>query len=227
VAERRPIVRNDVEGEKNTSHIRDLDYFVPRIITPLLRINYVFVTPWITLSLPPIALGQQAILVTAVVAIVGLAGMLLGNRTVVLAVFGSLLSLIVWGKVVNDIYELPGPDSALFLLQFLLVIFLMEASSVVLSFDSIIKQLEGKNDDLSSLARMRMSKWERVQLFNLGKLTLASFGLSLGLLTLGGLASVSINQIAFSGVLVLVAVVAIFVLLTYRREPEVQRRSVD
>jgi hypothetical protein len=72
-----------------------------------------------------------------------------------------------------------------------------------------------------------MSKWERVQLFNLGKLTLASFGLSLGLLTLGGLASVSINQIAFSGVLVLVAVVAIFVLLTYRREPEVQRRSVD
>jgi hypothetical protein len=185
------------------------------------------VTPWITLSLPPIALGQQAILVTAVVAIVGLAGMLLGNRTVVLAVFGSLLSLIVWGKVVNDIYELPGPDSALFLLQFLLVIFLMEASSVVLSFDSIIKQLEGKNDDLSSLARMRMSKWERVQLFNLGKLTLASFGLSLGLLTLGGLASVSINQIAFSGVLVLVAVVAIFVLLTYRREPEVQRRSVD
>lgn len=227
MAERRPIVRNDVEGEKNTSHIRGLDYFVPRIITPLLRINYVFVTPWITLSLPPIALGQQAILVTAVVAIVGLAGMLLGNRTVVLAVFGSLLSLIVWGKVVNDIYELPGPDSALFLLQFLLVIFLMEASSVVLSFDSIIKQLEGKNDDLSSLARMRMSKWERVQLFNLGKLTLASFGLSLGLLTLGGLASVSINQIAFSGVLVLVAVVAIFVLLTYRREPEVQRRSVD
>jgi hypothetical protein len=153
--------------------------------------------------------------------------MLLGNRTAVLAVSGSLLLLIVWGKVASDIYGLPGPDSALLLFQFLLVIFLMEASSVVLSFDSTMKQLEGKNDDLSSLARMRVSKWERVQLFSLGKLTLASFGLSLGLLILGGLASVSINQIAFSGVLVLAAVVAIFILLTYRREPEERSRSAD
>jgi hypothetical protein len=153
--------------------------------------------------------------------------MLLGNRTAVLAVSGSLLLLIVWGKVASDIYGLPGPDSALLLFQFLLVIFLMEASSVVLSFDSTMKQLEGKNDDLSSLARMRVSKWERVQLFSLGKLTLASFGLSLGLLILGGLTSVSINQIAFSGVLVLAAVVAIFILLTYRREPEERSRSAD
>jgi hypothetical protein len=153
--------------------------------------------------------------------------MLLGNRTAVLAVSGSLLLLIVWGKIASDIYGLPGPDSALLLFQFLLVIFLMEASSVVLSFDSTMKQLEGKNDDLSSLARMRVSKWERVQLFSLGKLTLASFGLSLGLLILGGLASVSINQIAFSGVLVLAAVVAIFILLTYRREPEERSRSAD
>jgi hypothetical protein len=153
--------------------------------------------------------------------------MLLGNRTAVLAVSGSLLLLIVWGKIASDIYGLPGPDSALLLFQFLLVIFLMEASSVVLSFDSTMKQLEGKNDDLSSLARMRVSKWERVQLFSLGKLTLASFGLSLGLLILGGLTSVSINQIAFSGVLVLAAVVAIFILLTYRREPEERSRSAD
>jgi hypothetical protein len=152
--------------------------------------------------------------------------MLLGNRTVVLVVSGSLLLLIVWGKVASDLYGLPGPDSALFLFQFLMVIFLMEASSVVLSFDSTMRQLGGKNDDLSSLARMRMLKWERDQLFSLGRLTLASFGLSLGLLIIGGLASISINQIAFSGVLVLAAVVAIFVLLTYRREPEGQRKSV-
>jgi len=149
--------------------------------------------------------------------------MFLGNRTAILAASGILLLLIVWGKVVGDIYRLPGPDSALLLFQFMLVIFLMEASSTVLTFDSTIRQLEGKNDDLSSLARMRVMNWERVQLFSLGRLTLASFGLSLGLLILGSLVSVSVNQIAFSGILVLAAVVAIFVLLTYRREPE-QRR---
>ena len=200
---------------------------VPRIITLLLKINYVLLAPWIILSLPSPALAQQAILAAAAIAIAGFVGMLLGNRTAVLAASSALLLLIVWGKVVGDIHGLPGPDSALLLFQFLLVIFLMEASSVVLSFDSTIKHLEGKNDDLSSLARIQVLKWERVQLFNLGKLTLASFGLSLGLLILGGLASVSFNQIAFSGVLVLAAVVAIFVLLTYRRDPEERRMSVD
>jgi hypothetical protein len=149
--------------------------------------------------------------------------MLLTNRTAILAASGSLLLLIVWGKVASDIYGLPGPDSALLLLQFMLVIFLMEASATALIFDSTIKQLEGKNDDLSTLARMRVMKWEQVQLLSLGKLALGAFGLSLGLLILGSLVSVSVNQIAFSGVLVLAAVIAIFILLTYRREPEERR----
>ncbi|HXL50397.1 MAG TPA: hypothetical protein VN949_01135 [Candidatus Limnocylindrales bacterium] len=193
----------------------------------MLRINYVFLAPWIVLSLPPSALGQQSILVTAAVAIVGLAGMSLGNRAAIYAASGSLLLLIVWGKVAGDLYGFPGPDSAVLLLQFMLVIFLMEASITVLTLDSAIKPLEGKNDDLSESARMRAMRWERVQFFNLGKLTAASFVLSLGLLILGSLVSVSFNEIAFSGVLVLAAVVAIFVLLTYRREPEERRRSVE
>ena len=191
----------------------------------MLRINYVFLAPWIVLSLPPSALGQQSILVTAAVAIVGFAGMRLGNRATIYAASGSLLLLIVWGKVAGDLYGIPGPDSAVLLLQFMLVIFLMEASITVLTLDSAIKPLEGKNDDLSESARMRAVGWERVQLFNLGKLTAASFVLSLGLLILGSLVSISFNQIAFSGVLVLAAVIAIFVLLTYRREPEERRRS--
>ena len=145
------------------------------------------------------------------------------NRTAILSASGGLLLLIVWGKIVGDIYGLPGPDSALLLLQFMLVIFFMEASGTALIFDSTIKQLEGKNDDLSALARMRAMKWERVQLLNLGKLALGAFGLSLGLLILGSLVSVSVNQIAFSGILVLAAVIAIFILLTYRREPEGRR----
>ncbi len=161
----------------------------------------------------------------AVVALVGSAGTLLGNRTAILIASVSLLLLIIWGKIAGDIYGLPGPDSALLLLQFMLVIFLMEGSTTVLAFDSVIKPLEGKNDDLSVLARMRVMAWARVQLVSLGKLTAAAFVLSLGLLLLGSVLSVSVNQIAFSGILVLAAVVAIFILLTYRREPEERERS--
>lgn len=151
----------------------------------------------------------------------------MGNRTAVRLASMSLLLLIIWGKIAGDIYALPGPDSALLLFQFMLVIFLMEASTTILTFDSTVKPLEGKNDDLSARARMQVVKWEQVQLFSLGKLTVASFGLSLGLLILGSLVSVSFNQIAFSGVLVLAAVVAIFILLTFRREPEERKRSVN
>lgn len=133
--------------------------------------------------------------------------------------------LIVWGKVADDIYALPAPDTALLLLQFMLVIFLMESSITVLTVDSVLSELKDKNDDLSSLARTQVIKWERVQLFSLGRLTLASFGLSLGLLVLGSIVGLSANQIAFSGILVVASIVAIFVLLTYRREPEQQRRS--
>jgi len=163
----------------------------------------------------------------AVIAIAGSVGMLVGNRTAILAASGGLLLLIVWGKIAADIYGLSEPDSALLLFQFMLVIFLMEASTTSLILDSSLKQLEGKNDDLSSSARVRLMEWARVQLFSLAKLTVAASGLSLGLLILGSIVSVSVNQIAFSGVLVLAAVVAIFILLTYRREPELRRRTAD
>jgi hypothetical protein len=226
LAKRRPVVRFDFEGEKLTSHVRRLDV-VSSIVTPFLKINYIFLAPWIILSLPPLALAQQSILVSAIIAIVGLGGTLSRNRTAVWLASVALLLLIVWGKVAGDIYGLPGPDSALLLFQFLLVIFLMEASTVTLTFDSTIKHLKGKSDDLSAEARMRVMNWERVQLFNLGKLTMASFGVSLGLLILGSFVSVSANQIAFSGILVLAIVIAIFILLIYRREPEQSRRSAD
>src|SRR5437879_13335480 len=106
--------------------------------------------------------------------------MRLGNRAMIYAASGSSLLLIVWGKVAGDLYGLPGPDSAVLLLQFMLVIFLMEASTTALTLDSAIKPLEGKNDALSESARMRAMRWERVELFNLGKLTAASFVLSVG-----------------------------------------------
>lgn len=201
--------------------------FIPSIVTRLVRVNYLVLAPWIILSLPQSALGHQSILVTAAVSIVGVAGMLLTSRALILIASGSLLLFIMWGKIAGDLYGLPGPDSALLLLQFMLVIFLLEASTTALTFDSTIKPLKGKQDELSSLARMRMMKWERVQLLSLAKLTMASFGLSLGLLVLGSLLSVSVNQIGFSAILVLAAVVAIFVLVTYRREPQKRGRPAD
>ena len=192
----------------------------------LLRINYVFLAPWIVLSLPPVSLAQQSILVAAIVAIIGLGGMLLGSKDSIWLASASLLLLLVWGKVASDLYGLPGPDSALLLLQFMLVIFFMEASTTILKLDYTINKLKGKEDELSALARVRVTKWERSQLLNLGKLTFASFGLTLGLLILGSLISVSVNHIAFSGILVLAALVAIFILFTYRREPEERRRTL-
>jgi hypothetical protein len=132
----------------------------------------------------------------------------------------SLIVLIVWGKIANDIYGLPQPDSAFLLLQFMVVILLREASTAALSFDEVYNQLKGKNDDMSTWDRRQVLEWARSQLLNLAKFTLAAFGLSLGLLVLGGLVSVSVNQLAFSGVLVTVALVSVFVLLTHRREPK-------
>jgi hypothetical protein len=198
---------------------------VPRIFVPILRFNYAIVTPWIVLSTPRSALGQESILVMAVVALVGSAGMFLRNKSAVFLASASLLLLIIWGKAAGDIYGQTGPDSALLLFEFMMVIFFMEASSTALTYDSTIRQLRGRNDEISDLAKSRVTRWVRVQIFNLGKLTIAAFGLSLGLLILGSLVSVSVNHIAFTGVLVLAALLAIFILLTYRREPEEPRKK--
>jgi hypothetical protein len=153
--------------------------------------------------------------------------MTLRSKTAVLLASAGLSLLIVWGKIASDVYGLPGPDSALLLLQFMLVISLMEASTTALTFDYCMKQLEDKNDEVSELQRKRVMEWVRVQLLSLGKLTIAASGLSLGLIVLGSLVSVSVNLLAFSGILALASVVAIFILLTYRREPEEARRSTN
>jgi len=192
-----------------------------------LKINYVLLAPWIILSLPPSALSQQSILVVVIVTIVGLLGMVLGNKTAIVLASVSLLLLIIWGKIASDINKLAQPDSALLLLQFLLVIFLMEASTTALTFGSTMKKLEGKKDDISAEARMRAIEWGGAQLFSLGKLTVAAFGLSLGLLIIGSIISVSFNQLAFSGILVLASVIVIFILLTYGREPESRNEITD
>lgn len=139
--------------------------------------------------------------------------------------YASLLILTVWGKVASDIYSLPAPDSALFLAEFMLVIFLMEASLRTISFETVHRPLKKKTDDLSLAARVQVNNWLVKQISSLGQLTLAGFGLALGLVLVGTVVSVSFNQLAFSGALVLAVVVVLMLLLTYRREPEVRKRS--
>jgi hypothetical protein len=197
-----------------------------RAILPVLRINHAFLVPLILFSIPSAALFQQQILLVAIITIVGLGGMLTTTPGAATAASVSLLALIVWGKVASDLYGLPGPDSALLLLQFMLVILLMEASKAELVMDSNFKRLKGRDDALSERARMQVVEWTKSQLVNLGKLTTAAFFLSLVLLVLGSLASVSINQIAFTGGLVIAAVVALLILLVYRREPEEHGKTV-
>jgi hypothetical protein len=106
------------------------------------------------------------------------------------------------------------------LLQFVAVIFFMEASRVVLSFDREAGELARRTDEMSQAARERLGIWVRSQLSRQARLIGGALGLSLVLLVLGGFTSVSINQLSFSAVLVLLVVGALLFLITQRREPE-------
>ncbi len=145
--------------------------------------------------------------------------MFLGKRKVASVASLSLLSLLVWEKTAGDLFGLAAPDTAVLMFQFMGVLFFMEASGVVLTFDGTNKVLGSKRDDISMAARERALEWTLGQLVELGKLTLAAVGLSLGLLVLGSVLNVSFNQIGFTAILVLGSAVAILFLLTNRREP--------
>jgi hypothetical protein len=132
----------------------------------------------------------------------------------------SLLGAIIGGKVGTDVLGGVAPDTAGLLLEFVAVIFFMEAGRVVISFEMENRELAEKRDELSlSLAR-KLALWAQGQLAGQTRIAAGASALSLGLLVLGGFSSVSINQLAFSAVLVLVAVGVLLFLLTNRREPE-------
>jgi len=143
-------------------------------------------------------------------------------RTLVLTTIASvgLLALLVAGKVGTDLVKASAPDTAVLLLEFVAVIFFMEASRVVLSYDSEKSELAGRMDDMSNAARERLGMWATGQLSRQARLVAGALGLSLILLVLGGFTSVSINQLSFSAILVLLVVGALVFLITQRREPE-------
>ena len=184
-----------------------------------------FLAPWIIFSIPSrVLLGLQLPLVVSVSGI-GLLGTIRKSSVAAATASLILLVLMVGGKVGADIIGNAGTDTSILLAQFIAVIFFTEASSVVLSFDKERLELAGKSDELSQSLRKKLVVWAQGQLLNQALVIIAAFGLSLALLIVGGFGGISINQIFFSGALVLTAVVALLFLLTNRREPERRRMA--
>lgn len=164
-----------------------------------------------------LGLGLSIILV---IVAVGLSGTLARQQVLTTLASVGLLVVLVAGKVGSDLSRAPAPDTAVLLFEFVAVIFFMEASRVVLSYDEEAKELAGRGDDMSQAVRERLGKWVSGQLSKQGNLVAGALGLSLVLLVLGGFTSVSINQLSFSAILVLLIVGALLFLITQRREPE-------
>jgi hypothetical protein len=132
----------------------------------------------------------------------------------------ALLVSLVAGKVGVDLARDSTPDTAVLLLQFVAVIFFMEATRVVLSFDRETEELAGRTDEASQAVRRRLRRWITGQLAKQARLVIGALGLSLVLIVFGGFTNVSINQLAFSAILVLLVVGALLFLITQQREPE-------
>jgi hypothetical protein len=176
--------------------------------------------PWIVLAIPSQVLLGLGILLVLVIMSVGLYGMLARKQSFTTPASVALLVVLLAGKVGTDLARAPAPDTAVLLVQFVSVIFFMEASRVVLSFDKESSELAGRTDDGARAVIERLEKWVRGQLVGQARLSIGALGLSLVLLVLGGFTSVSINQLAFSAILVLAVVGALLFLITQKREPE-------
>jgi hypothetical protein len=184
------------------------------------RLHYLFLAPWIVLAVPSQVFLGFGILIVLIVVVAGLSGMFAGKQMLAILASGALLVLLVAGKIGTDLSRTPNPDTAVLLLQLVAVIFFMEASRVVLTFDSETRELAERTDEMSQAINGRLGTWLGGQLRRQARLMFGAFGLSLVLLVLGGFTSVSINQLAFSAVLVVLVVGALLFLITQRREPE-------
>jgi len=184
------------------------------------RLHYLLLAPWIVLSIPLEVLFGLGILIVFAIAIVGLLGMF--SKRQKLASFASLalLATIIAGKVGTDLARVAAPDTLVLLVQFVAVIFFVEASRAVLSFDKESDELGEKEDEVSEAVRRRLDVWVGGQLSRQMRLIMGALGLSLLLLVLGGFASISLNEPVVSALLVMLVVVGLLFLITQRREPE-------
>ena len=186
----------------------------------IVGLHHLFLAPLIVFTAPAQALVQQPILATGVISAAGTLALVAREPKLSRAASISLLAILLWGKMVGSYLRLPSPDTAYLLFQFVVLLFFMEASDTVLMFDGNSRLLRGKEDETSAKSWNMMRRWFRSQLFAQAKFMVAAFALSLGLLVLGSLTSVSINQILVAGLLALFSVLALLFLMSYRREPE-------
>ncbi len=217
MASRSSIVPKLTGGEENTATTTNLSAPI-RLSMALVRVHYLFLAPLIILGIPTRALLNQNILVLFLVVLAGLGGTLLARRQLALFVTAGLLSLLIWGKVAVDLLKGNPPDTAVFLVEFGMVLFFMEANVVVLTFRTSRKEL-GKKDELSQALEERLRVWLRNQLSHQGRIGIGSIGLSIILLPLAGFTSISSSQLPLTGALLLLAIVAFLFLVTHRREP--------
>lgn len=181
-----------------------------------------FLAPWIVLATPSqVFLGLGYFLALGIVAL-GLAGMLARISTLTTLASVALLVTLVAGKAGTDLYGLPSQDTAILMIQFVSVIFFMEAMRAILSFDKETRELGGRIDESTQLIRATLGAWVKGQLGRQARLTVGALGLSLFLLVLGGLTSISVSQVTFSAILVLIVVGVLFFIITQRREPVIR-----
>jgi hypothetical protein len=184
------------------------------------KLQYLFLSPLILIAVPSDALFGLQIPAVVIVFCVGSLGMLRRNEGLAKGASLSILAAVIGGKVGLDILGGVAPDTAVLLLEFVAVIFFMEAGRVVISFEQANRELSGKQDALSLSLAGKLALWAQGQFASQARIVIGASALSLGLLVLGGLSSISINQLAFSAALVLVAVGVLLFLLTNRREPD-------
>ncbi len=154
-----------------------------------------------------------------VVAVVGLTGTVSGRRY--LATIGSLslLMLLVWGKASENILKTGAEDTAVLLIEFMMILFFMEASSTVLTFNRAFESLREKDDEISQRQKGWLVSWLKGLLSRQGKVSLAATALSIALLPLAGFTSISNSQLVVTATILFLAVVVLLFLLIYRREP--------
>jgi len=186
----------------------------------LVRLHYLVLAPLVIFAIPSTVLFGLQVPVALIVSGVGLFGMLRKKEVLARGASLSLVGLVIGGKAGEDVLGVPVPDTAILLVQFVAIILFMEASRVVLSFDSEDRELAGRRDEFSVALMRRLVEWTQGQLVSQARIMIIAFGLSLVLLLVGGLFSISINQLGFSAGLVLVVVVVLLYLVTNRREPE-------
>jgi hypothetical protein len=219
VAGRRSALNGSQGGKTATANNTSITTSITAALL-LVRFHYLILAPLIILGVPSQIFQGLGFPILLIIIALGLSGMLARKQVLMTLASVGLLALLVAGKVGTDLAKAPAPDTAVLLLEFIAIIFFMEASRVVLSYDKEKSKLTGRSDDMSQAARGRLGRWVIGQLSRQARLVVGALGLSLILLVLGGFTSVSIDQLSFSAILVLLVVGALLFLITQRREPE-------